>query len=51
MGIDDAGRYWHTDVSYEAVPPMGSLLYGLEVPEVGGDFFNCRSGGFLIGAV
>ncbi len=37
MGIDDAGRYWHTDVSYEAVPPMGSLLYGLEVPASGGD--------------
>lgn len=37
VGIEDAGRYWHTDVSYEAVPPMGSLLYGLEVPKNGGD--------------
>ena len=37
VGIEDAGRYWHTDVSYEDVPPMGSLLYGLEVPETGGD--------------
>lgn len=37
VGIEDAGRYWHTDVSYEPVPPMGSLLYGLEVPETGGD--------------
>lgn len=37
LGIEDAGRYWHTDVSYEDVPPMGSLLYGLEVPEEGGD--------------
>ena len=37
VGIEDAGRYWHTDVSYEAVPPMGSLLYGLEVPDSGGD--------------
>lgn len=37
VGIEDAGRYWHTDVSYEAVPPMGSLLYGLEVPDTGGD--------------
>ncbi|NKB42817.1 MAG: TauD/TfdA family dioxygenase [Alphaproteobacteria bacterium] len=37
LGIEDAGRYWHTDVSYEAVPPMGSLLYGLEVPAEGGD--------------
>ena len=37
VGIEDAGRYWHTDVSYEAVPPLGSLLYGLEVPDTGGD--------------
>lgn len=37
VGIEDAGRYWHTDVSYEDVPPMGSLLYGLEVPDEGGD--------------
>lgn len=37
VGIEDAGRYWHTDVSYDAVPPMGSLLYGIEVPEEGGD--------------
>lgn len=37
VGIEDAGRYWHTDVSYEDVPPMGSLLYGLEVPPDGGD--------------
>lgn len=37
VGIEDAGRYWHTDVSYEAVPPMGSLLYGLEIPPEGGD--------------
>ncbi len=37
VGIEDAGRYWHTDVSYEDVPPLGSLLYGLEVPPEGGD--------------
>jgi taurine dioxygenase len=37
MGIEDAGRYWHTDVSYDAIPPMGSLLYGLEIPPEGGD--------------
>lgn len=37
VGIEDAGRYWHTDVSYEDIPPMGSLLYGLEVPDTGGD--------------
>ena len=37
VGIEDAGRYWHTDVSYEDRPPMGSLLYGLEIPSEGGD--------------
>jgi taurine dioxygenase len=37
VGIEDAGRYWHTDVSYDDTPPMGSLLYGLEVPPEGGD--------------
>ena len=32
VGIYDAGRYWHTDLSYMAVPSRGSLLYALEVP-------------------
>jgi taurine dioxygenase len=39
VGIGDAGRYWHSDVSYEAEPPLGSLLYGVEIPPVGGDTF------------
>lgn len=37
VGLEDAGRYWHSDVSYEDVPPMGSMLYGLEIPPTGGD--------------
>jgi len=37
LGIEDAGRYWHSDVTYEEVPPLGSLLYGVEVPPQGGD--------------
>jgi taurine dioxygenase len=37
VGLEDAGRYWHTDVSYEATPPDGSLLYALEIPPTGGD--------------
>ena len=37
IGIEDAGRYWHSDVTYEEVPPLGSLLYGVEVPPAGGD--------------
>ena len=32
VGIYDAGRYWHTDLSYMAVPSRGSLLHALEVP-------------------
>ena len=31
------GGLWHTDTSYLEVPPMGSILYAVEVPEVGGD--------------
>ena len=37
LGIEDAGRYWHSDVSYEEEPPMGSLLYCIENPPYGGD--------------
>lgn len=32
-----AGENWHTDVSCDATPPMGTLLYMLETPPVGGD--------------
>ena len=32
VGIYDAGRYWHTDLSYMAVPSRGSLLYAIGVP-------------------
>ena len=32
-----AGQYWHSDVSYMAKPPMGSLLLCHEMPEIGGD--------------
>ncbi len=33
----NVGDVWPTDVSYVAKPPMGSMLYALEVPEAGGD--------------
>jgi len=29
--------YWHSDLSYMAVPAKASMLYGREVPEIGGD--------------
>ena len=32
-----AGENWHTDVSCDPTPPMGSILYMHELPPVGGD--------------
>ena len=30
-------NYWHTDVTWRDKPPMGSVLYGADVPSSGGD--------------
>ncbi len=32
VGIHDAGRYWHTDLSYMDVPSRGSMLHAIEIP-------------------
>jgi len=32
IGLADAGQYWHSDLSYVAIPSRCSLLYALEVP-------------------
>jgi alpha-ketoglutarate-dependent taurine dioxygenase len=32
IGNADAGRTWHTDMSYTKTPPRGSLLYSREIP-------------------
>lgn len=37
VGFEDAGRYWHSDISYAEVPALGSLLYAVEFPPEGGD--------------
>lgn len=29
--------HWHSDVTFDPTPPMATLLYGLTVPNVGGD--------------
>ncbi len=31
------GGLWHTDTAYLERPPLGSLLYAVEVPPIGGD--------------
>lgn len=31
-----AGEAWHTDVTCDAIPPLGSMLYITETPECGG---------------
>lgn len=36
-GIEDAGRYWHTDMSYLEEPSLGSILHAIEVPPEGGE--------------
>jgi taurine dioxygenase len=36
-GAVDRASWWHTDVTFLDTPPMASVLYMLEVPEVGGD--------------
>ncbi len=32
VGVEDAGRFWHSDLSYKAAPSLLSALYALEVP-------------------
>ncbi|WKU04455.1 TauD/TfdA family dioxygenase [Micromonospora sp. HUAS LYJ1] len=37
IGSAYSGRVWHTDGHYLTSPPVGSMLYAIEVPPVGGD--------------
>jgi taurine dioxygenase len=40
VGVYNAGRYWHTDLSYMQAPSRGSLLYAIEVPEGNGQTYG-----------
>jgi taurine dioxygenase len=35
--VKDRVDFWHTDVTFMARPPTGSILYAVQVPDVGGD--------------
>jgi taurine dioxygenase len=37
IGLGDAGRDWHSDLSYKPRPSMGSLLHAQELPSSGGE--------------
>lgn len=36
IGVQDAGRFWHSDLSYKAQPSLLSALYALELPVLDG---------------
>lgn len=37
VGFEDAGRYWHSDLSYQETPSLATMLHAQEIPPVGGD--------------
>lgn len=39
MGAQKAGRFWHSDSQFLAVPSAGTFLYAKKVPEEGGETF------------
>jgi taurine dioxygenase len=43
IGSQDAGRFWHSDLSYKKEPSMLSALYSIEVPEKDGKVYGNTS--------
>jgi len=37
IGNADAGRYWHSDQSFQEKPNLATLVYAVEIPAEGGD--------------
>ena len=37
VGLPDGGPMWHSDLAYRERTSLGSMLYGIEIPEEGGD--------------
>ncbi|MEO8006319.1 MAG: TauD/TfdA family dioxygenase [Betaproteobacteria bacterium] len=38
-GLGAYEAHWHTDMSYQEQPPLGSLLYSIEIPPSGGNTY------------
>lgn len=43
LGVQDAGRFWHSDLSYKQLPSLLSALYALEVPTRNGVVLGATS--------